>query len=276
MIWFLLPICIKKSEILKNKDMRFTIILFALIFLNSCNSGTSKDVIPPQEIAPILADLHLVDAMLTNQNIRKGTDDAEQYYEYIYHKYGITRELFQHTISYYAEHPKKLKKAYISVIGDLERRDSLLKVLEKTRVDTVQLWYDSTYLKVEKYTMETLPVCIGIEFQKTYKISAEIKIYNDSRQKEVRPYFAFASPDTLYVLPTKTIKADTIFHKFEISELVADSTVTELTGDFFPTDLPKTEEFKHYEIRNIEISTTKSHMEMEKIKEIDTLLEKTR
>ncbi len=268
MIWFLLLIYIKKLEIHRNKDMRFTIIFFALIFLSACNSGTPEDVLPPEKMVSVLVDLHVVDAMLTNQSIRKGTDEAEQYYEHIYHKHGITRQLFQNTTAYYAKHPGKLKEMYVSVIGELETRDSLLKIREKTRVDTLQLWKEADSFTVEKYTRETLPVCIPVTFQQTYKISAEIKIYKDSQQKEVRPYFAFATPDTLYVFPTKTIKADTSFHRFEISELVADSTITDLTGDFFPTKLSNSEIFKHYEIRNIEISTTKLHSVTKSIKKI--------
>lgn len=236
--------------------MKFLKILLPLFLLAACNTELPKGVLSPKKMIPIVEDIHIVDAMLLNSNISKGDSIALSYYAYIYNKHGISKEQFNTSIAYYAKNPKKLRKVYPQILERLETRDSLLKVAQKGHTDTLQLWEGKPAYTVEKYTTETLPVSIPANYPKTYTISAEIKIYKDSQLKEVSPHFAFVASDTSYVLPTKKITADTVFQKFEIKDIVQDSTVVRLEGDFFPASKDSIEQFKHYEIRKIQITTT--------------------
>lgn len=248
--------------------MRFFKILFAICLLTACNNDKGADsIITPEEMIPILEDIHVVDAMLSHKNIRKGDQEALDYYQYIYDKHHIDKKSFDASMAYYAKYPKELRKVYPQILKRLEIRDSLFKLAEESKIDTLQLWKGNKEYKVEKYTMQTLPVSIPVKFQKTYSISAEYKIYPDSRVKEITPYFTFVAPDTTYVLSTKQIKVDTTFQKFEITEMVTDSMVTLLKGDFFPSEKDSLEQFKHYEIRNIQIMTTDIDFE----KKLDSL-----
>lgn len=235
-----------------------TILLLLIII--SCNR-VPEGIIPKEKIIAVIEDVHVTDALLQSNNISKSNEKALQYYEYIYSKHGITKEEFDSSMEYYAKNPKMLRKAYPEILRQLEVRDSLLKVKQQAKTDTLQLWQERTAYKFEKYTNETLPVSILVSYPKTYTISAEIKIYGDSQVKEISPRFTFVAPDTTYVLPTKTLTTDTIFQKFEISDMVKDSTVIELKGDFFPLENDSVEQFKHYEIRKIQIFTTDINFE---------------
>lgn len=230
--------------------------LLLLCLFTSCNKSIPDDVIPLDKMIPIIEDVHIADAVLINNNVYAGKQEALSYYKYIYKKHQITQAKFEKSMEYYAQNPKKLRKSYSKILKRLETRDSLLKAEEEARTDTLQLWKGHLAYTIEKYTNETLPVSILVKYPKTYTISAEIKIYKDSQVKEIRPYFAFVAPDTSYVLSTQTLTVDTVFQKFEISQMVEDSTVVRLEGDFFPTQNDSIEQFKHYEIRKIQITTT--------------------
>lgn len=251
--------------------MKILKILFILLITTACNTSVPNDVIPPDKMIPIAEEMHLADAILTQKRILKGNEEAMTYYQHIYDKYNITPEDFETSITYYAKNPKPLRKAYAKVIALLSQRDSLLKAAEQSRIDTIQLWTGNPQYTVEKYTKETLPVSIPVEYQKTYTISAEIKIYNDSQIKEVTPHFEFVATDTTYVWLTKKITADTAFQEFNFSKIVSDSTITLLKGDFFPVEKDSIEQFKHYEIKNIKITTTSidfnNTMKLEKAEE---------
>ncbi len=171
-------------------------------------------------------------------------------------------------MTYYAENPKELRETYEDILQRLTARDSIVKVRAKARIDTVELWKGKDSYKWEKYTTETLPVCIPVEYQKTYTISAEIKVYKDAQVKEITPHFIFDALDTTYVWKTKTFKADTVFQKLKISKMVSDTAIFDLSGNFFPAEKENAEQFKHYEIKNIRITTTKTRSEAE----IDSIL----
>lgn len=244
------------------------IILWAPLFCVVACTQRPSDVISPEEITPIIEDIHLTDALLTNSRRQKSVQEIEEHYAYIYKKHHITREIFEKSMTYYAHNPKALRKTYTKILKNLATQDSIIKVRAKARIDTVDLWEGATDYNWEKYTTETLPVCLPVKYLKTYKISADIKIYNDAQIKEITPYFTFDALDTTYILKTNTLKADTVFQHFEISNMVSDSTIFDLAGDFFPTEKKKLELFKHYEIKNIRITTTRIRTEAE----IDSVL----
>lgn len=248
--------------------MRFFLIIFTFFVISACNTGNPKEIISPQNMVLILEDVHIVDAMLMNQSVKKGDEKAQQYYQYIFEKHHISKEKFDKSMKYYADNPKKLRMIYKNIISQIAKRDSLLKIAEKTKTDTLQLWKGATSHSVEAYTKETFLVSVPVEYQQTYTISAEIKIYEDSQIKETEPYFTFAAADTNYVLPTQKIIADTAFQKFETSAMVSDSTVFKLKGSFFPIQKDSVEKFKHYEIRKIQITTIK----LNDTEKVDTLL----
>lgn len=250
----------------------YKILPFAVLLLIVGCTKRPKEVISPEKIVPIIEDIHLTDALLTNSRTRKTPEEIAKYYTYIFKKHHISAEDFKESMKYYAQNPKELRESYTQILENLATRDSILKIEQKTRIDTIQLWEGKTNYKWEKYTTETLPVCIPVEYQKTYTISAEIKIYKDSQVKKITPYFIFDALDTAYVLKTKAFKADTMFQTFKISKMVTDSTVFDLSGNFFPANKEDGEQFKHYEIKNIKITTTQRHSEKE-VKDIITLKE---
>ncbi len=247
----------------------FKIVVFLVLF-TAC-SDKPKDLLTPEKITPILEDIHIVDAMLNNNNHKFMYDKEKlRYYEYIYKKYNITKKQFDSSMAYYAQHPNELRKSYTTVLKKLNFRDSILKEKQKILIDTVELWKGDTAYKFEKETKNTLNVCLPVTYQNTYTISAEIKVYDDSQLQKFTPKFVFESPDSLYVLRANKFVADTTFQNFEASGMVTDSTILDLSGAFFPAPKDKEDVFKHYEIRNIRIFTTNLRSEAE----IDSILSK--
>jgi hypothetical protein len=117
--------------------MRYYIILFfsVLSFLFSCNhSGTSADVIPPDQMTALLTQVYLVDGRLSA---------LEQYPDTLY-KYGTARYLavfkqfntdsaqFRKSCIYYSSNPQQLLDMNVKILAALQlKSDSLRKLMNK-------------------------------------------------------------------------------------------------------------------------------------------------
>lgn len=254
-------------------------VIYALLFIiatnsfYSCKEKPSADMIPASKMASILEEIHLADAMLSHERININDSLVYQYYQYIYEKNNFTKEQFENSLKYYARNPKQLRKIYQKVNENLAIRDSLMKKEEALKVDTIQLWTGESNYKWEEYSKKTLEVTIDVDFQKTYYISAEIKIYKDSHLKEITPEFAFVSPDSTYVFPKRSLTISDEFQPIAWEQMVTDSTVTKLEGNFI--QLPKIEEeqFMHIEIKNIQIYTTQLRNQEQTLEDVDFSLQ---
>lgn len=120
-------------------------ILYSIVVIFSvsgCKPGIPKDIIQPDEMAMVLHDIHLADAVVNNV----GRPDsakmiAAAYYKGIYKKYNIDSALYSRSMAYYYDDPKALSAIYGKVTGELtkeknviEKADSLLNVNEVLKI----------------------------------------------------------------------------------------------------------------------------------------------
>jgi hypothetical protein len=132
--------------------MRYRLVILFSIILASCAEKESPqlppkpaNLIPENKIIPIMADMHLLEATLgirvTNApqvSLMRGasvsqpqaivsrlhaTSKSFPYYP-VFKKYGVTREQYDASITWYAAQPQLFSLMYDQVIDELSKRQS--------------------------------------------------------------------------------------------------------------------------------------------------------
>ncbi len=112
----------------------------------SCAHRRYGEIIPPKKFVNVLVDVHLADGIaVENMSSGKGALlDSASLYGSVFKKYGVTRTIFDSTMSYYSEHPDDFQKVYNKVTARLKRMEDELnakKMEESTKkreiIDTI-------------------------------------------------------------------------------------------------------------------------------------------
>ncbi len=112
------------------------ILLISIITILFLTCGNRKLHVPegilePDELAPLLVELHLVDGSLhqyqSSQQLRK--DSAYFLYPAVLQKYGISRAQFDSTILFYGKYPEKFSMIYDDVLEELSRREGDVRII---------------------------------------------------------------------------------------------------------------------------------------------------
>jgi hypothetical protein len=96
--------------------------LLFLVILTGASCKHKGDHLPPEELAPILADLHLADAysgMLhdaSHPTAGKNYDSLALWTKSILAKYHVTQEEFTKSMDWYRDRPIELDSLYAKVI----------------------------------------------------------------------------------------------------------------------------------------------------------------
>ncbi len=125
---------------------KFIPILGGLILLSlfsSCNQNKMKipdGVLTPQEMVPLLVDIHLVDGILHQQKtIRQVKEDsAFNYYPSILKKHGLNRAMFDSTIMFYSQYPEDFSKIYDEVLEKLSKMEGDRRELMDIKIDSLE------------------------------------------------------------------------------------------------------------------------------------------
>lgn len=109
---------------------RITFISF-LFLLCACSSEDEKlkipdNIIPPEQMVPILVDFHLVEASVIqakqrNEDVNQATNFR---YRSILEKHKISRNKLSESIAFYTGHMKELHKIYEEVVVELSKTQS--------------------------------------------------------------------------------------------------------------------------------------------------------
>ena len=110
-------------------------VIPALLF--SCSggrTGSGRGIIPEKEMAGLLLETHLADAILITDlspvDIKR--DRALYFYPSILEKFGVTKAQADSSIAFYVRHPEAYARIYEQVIKDLEKRQTADKKVEPT------------------------------------------------------------------------------------------------------------------------------------------------
>lgn len=109
--------------------MRFAALLLLLVV--GCSSEMPKvpdDVISPDKMILILADIHLADA-IAETKAQQGANEqqlSEQLYISIFKNYDISREKFDYSLRFYEQSPEWMNKMYEDVQTAISKRQNEL------------------------------------------------------------------------------------------------------------------------------------------------------
>ncbi len=116
---------------MKKLGCRIVYISFFIFLLLSggCKVDKGTPVIEKEKMSDILADIHLAQALLDQEALPEGAK-KEYYYCNILERHGVTEELFDSAIAWYATNMDIFEQVYAKVIAKLEQ--------EKTDLDQEQ------------------------------------------------------------------------------------------------------------------------------------------
>ncbi len=111
--------------------MRKLLVIF-IVFLsfNACNRNKTPDyVIPKEKLIDILVDIHIMDGLLTINDVRKTLlqKDSLNYYDALFYNYNYTRADFDTSIFYYSMNINEYDKIYEEVLNKLSEMEAELK-----------------------------------------------------------------------------------------------------------------------------------------------------
>ena len=104
--------------------------MFMLLFVAGCKEKFPKvpsDIIPIGKMENILIDMHISDAVAETKTMGSGKTEmklSEQYYMQIYKNYGITKEDFLKSYTFYQDNPVLLNQLYDNVLSEMSKREA--------------------------------------------------------------------------------------------------------------------------------------------------------
>ena len=107
------------------RKSRVLVLFFTIIFISACKRVEHAHL-PPEKIAPILADLHLADAYsgiirdTLTPSLGKNYDSLAVWTRAILAKHHTTEKEFNQSMDWYRDRPEVLDSLYAKVIPILE------------------------------------------------------------------------------------------------------------------------------------------------------------
>ena len=182
-------------RIRRNKGL--TAVLCVLLLFAACTNRLPSGVLPPEKLEAILYDYHLAQSMIsdlpTSERYQK-----DLYFDYVYAKHGVTAEVVDSSLVYYARNPKELSEIYLKLTDRVERTmqriedETVLTVLRVPKAvegDSADLWYERPLLQMS-------PSYIANRFSATVPYDTNFKS-NDSFEWSGDVLFFNPDPDSL-------------------------------------------------------------------------------
>ena len=102
--------------------------LFAFLLLNGgCKVNKGKPVIKKAKMVEILTDTHLAQVVLDQEPAFPKDAKKEYYYCNILERHGVTEELFDSAIGWYAANMDIFEQVYVEVVARLDREKKELE-----------------------------------------------------------------------------------------------------------------------------------------------------
>jgi hypothetical protein len=200
-----------------------------------------KEIIPKENLVPILVEVHLADALLQMPLVRQnypGRDSISNYQD-ILKKHGYTKELFDKTIEFYKNDPDELNDLYEEVVSKLTQMQSEIRQFsrEATPDDLItNLWDQKTVWHLpDDGRVNRIAFKIPVKEPGRYILTATIRMHPDdgSIEPRVTAFFWFDDgTEDGFTIPFKSspILKDGKIMTHTISLNLQDSRVTHLSG----------------------------------------------
>ena len=169
------------------------ITILTIGLLLSCNRGNTRRLIPRKDLIPLLADLHVADAMAVNTAIADqfGKLDSTLLYGSVMDRHGYSKDQLFATLDYYTGKPEILMEIYDEVFALLSARSEEAKAEYNKYASpgTRFIWRPKKHrFSVEGDTVK-YPVfdSIPIDSKGTYILNLSIKLGKDD--ESIHPAF---------------------------------------------------------------------------------------
>jgi len=203
---------------------RFSAVLVVVTLLMACGKHRVPRAYPkPEEMAVILAELHMLESTLGFASMRGNARQTEipGAYKFVLERHGLTTLEFDTIRKWYVERPDLYQDVYRMVLEELsrmeadvriynEREKEQRKLAEKEAVEALlaNLWQDTTHLVVtpEDSADSRLPFRIAVD---TLKLQGRLKLsagYRFLRRDESR------APRIMLSAFYNDSVADTVYH----------------------------------------------------------------
>jgi hypothetical protein len=109
--------------------------MLAVVML-SCGNRKYGETIPSKKFINVLVDIHLADGIAV-ENMSQAIGpvyDSATLYGSVFSKYGVTRTMFDSTMSFYSEHPDDFQKVYNKVTAKLKRLEDELNAKQTEEI----------------------------------------------------------------------------------------------------------------------------------------------
>lgn len=90
------------------------ILILVAIFMAGCDSKPS-DVLSKSELTDVLFDIHKAEATVSVSATYRTATDKQQYYNNVFDKWGITKDVFDRSLEWYSKKPEVLLEIYDTI-----------------------------------------------------------------------------------------------------------------------------------------------------------------
>ena len=247
----------------------FLFLIFIPVFYISCihHEGSIKrrDIIPEKDLIPILEDIHLADAIISNPSLVSrypGLDILSNYRDILIH-HGYTLEDLDITLLYYTGNPEQLEEIYEKEFDNLSQLESEVYsrkyFKDEDETKSLDLWTDKSewHLPVDGKQIK-IPFSIPIDTLGTYILRAQIKVYQDdeSSSPEITAYYWYDDGSELglrYLFPVTKLSKNSQWTSQALIIEAQDSLITHIKG-FLVNHTDKQSSWeKHLDIRGVSL-----------------------
>ncbi len=120
-----------------TKKLRFScgycLVLLTAVLAMACGHRRYGETIPARKFVDVIVDVHLADGIAVNNMsaVNKAPRlDSASLYQSVFDKYGVTRVMFDSTMSYYTHNPDDFQKIYNKVTAKLKRMEDELTLMQ--------------------------------------------------------------------------------------------------------------------------------------------------
>ncbi|MGM0497504.1 MAG: DUF4296 domain-containing protein [Bacteroidota bacterium] len=109
-----------------NKQLSLFFLIVVIFLGAGCENDQEKYIIPKDEFVDILVDIHLMDGIMRQPNIRKSLfkKDTTDYYSAILKTHDYSREQFDSSMVYYSRNIREFDDIYQDVLSTLNQMEA--------------------------------------------------------------------------------------------------------------------------------------------------------
>ncbi len=247
---------------------RIFFILFLALLATACSTNPKgprgKDIIPPEELIDLLADLHYYDGIITHHNdmIDNRDSDSIDLYAEIFSKHGVDRFQFEKSMNYYAFDPANFERMYEQVVEILNRRQTELSAVTMDDPEIAEpenIWdMKRNWSFPDDGANELIYFDLPVEGPGVYTFSAQIRMqpHDFSENPRVTLWFWYddGSEDGFRIyFDEKSIIKDGRLRNYTLTKELADTSFTRLQGKVLNHSNPDSIWEKNADVYNIKL-----------------------